>query len=57
MSGSDRVVILGATNRPNDIDEAFLRRLPMKIKIDFPNEKQRLDILRRVLLTQSNFDP
>ncbi|PJF18968.1 ATPase family aaa domain-containing protein 1 [Paramicrosporidium saccamoebae] len=49
---SDRtegVIILGATNRPQDIDEAFLRRMPVQIKIDLPGLEQRAAILRILL--------
>lgn len=41
-----RIVIMGATNRPQDIDEAFLRRMPLQIKVDLPGEEQRRQILR-----------
>ena len=41
----ERVVIMGATNRPGDIDEAFLRRMPLQIKVDLPSATQRRQIL------------
>lgn len=44
-----RIVLLGATNRRQDIDEAFMRRLPLQIKIDLPNAGQRAAILRVLL--------
>lgn len=44
-SNTSQTIILGATNRPQDIDEAFLRRMPLQIKIDLPDVKNRLDIL------------
>lgn len=40
-----RIVIMGATNRPQDIDEAFLRRMPLQIKVELPGEQQRRQIL------------
>jgi SpoVK/Ycf46/Vps4 family AAA+-type ATPase len=43
------IVVLGATNRRQDIDEAFLRRMPLQIKINLPNPKQRENILRILL--------
>lgn len=50
-SASDQppVVILGATNRPLDIDPAFLRRMPVRIQTKVPSEKDRVAILKTML--------
>jgi len=48
-TGSSRIVVLGATNRPNDIDPAILRRMPKRIPVGLPNLQQRINILKLLL--------
>lgn len=43
------VVVMGATNRPRDVDKAILRRMPATFRIGFPDREQRRAILRTVL--------
>ncbi|KAL1842619.1 hypothetical protein VTJ49DRAFT_4667 [Mycothermus thermophilus] len=45
----NRIVVLGATNRINDIDEAILRRMPKKFPVPLPDLQQRRRILQLVL--------
>lgn len=45
----NRVVLLGATNRRQDIDEAFLRRMPLQMRVELPNAMQRASILQVLL--------
>lgn len=40
------IMLLGATNRPQDIDEAFLRRMPVQIRIELPAREERAKILQ-----------
>ncbi|KAJ1952598.1 mitochondrial dynamin GTPase Msp1, partial [Dipsacomyces acuminosporus] len=44
-----RVVVLGATNRPNDIDAAILRRMPKRFYVRPPTLEQRRQILSIML--------
>lgn len=55
-----RILILGATNRINDIDEAILRRMPKKFAVPLPTAPQRRNIFTLVLkgtkIDEPNFD-
>lgn len=49
LQANGRIMVMGATNRKNDIDEAFLRRLPKTFAIGKPNAVQRKAILTKIL--------
>lgn len=46
---SCHVVVMGATNRPSDVDAAILRRMPTRFHVQMPTAKQRQSILRVIL--------
>ncbi|XP_036383839.1 ATPase family AAA domain-containing protein 1-A [Megalops cyprinoides] len=48
-TGDSQVMVMGATNRPQDVDPAILRRMPTAFQISLPNVKQRQDILKLIL--------
>ncbi|EXJ95426.1 hypothetical protein A1O1_00547 [Capronia coronata CBS 617.96] len=43
---SGSAFIMVATNRPMDLDDAVLRRLPRRLLVDLPTEPDRLEILK-----------
>ncbi|SCV73935.1 BQ2448_6365 [Microbotryum intermedium] len=56
-TGNDtRILVLGATNRPNDIDAAILRRMPKRFSIKLPDSQQRRNILT-LMLRDIKLDP
>lgn len=43
------VIVMGATNRPSDVDPAFLRRMPARFEVRLPSLDDRASILRAIL--------
>lgn len=53
VASSDRhVLLLGATNRPWDLDEAVIRRLPKRLYVPLPDLPARRAMLERLLRGQ-----
>ncbi|MCI4392935.1 hypothetical protein PGIGA_G00151530 [Pangasianodon gigas] len=49
-TGSDtQVMVMGATNRPQDVDAAIRRRMPATFHVGLPNAAQRKEILHLIL--------
>ncbi|MBA0858914.1 hypothetical protein Goshw_001680 [Gossypium schwendimanii] len=52
----ERVLVLAATNRPFDLDEAVIRRLPRRLMVNLPDAPNREKILR-VILAKEDLSP
>ncbi|CAJ0956942.1 unnamed protein product, partial [Mesorhabditis belari] len=48
-SQNDRILVIGATNRPYELDDAILRRFPKRIMLGLPDEKARHAIIFNTL--------
>lgn len=53
---TERVLVLAATNRPFDLDEAVIRRLPRRLMVNLPDAPNRAKILR-VILAKEELSP
>lgn len=50
----DRILVMGATNRPFELDNAALRRFPKRIYIGLPDKTTRLSMLNKLLCNQAH---
>uniref|UniRef100_A0A2P2LWR9 Uncharacterized protein LOC8266316 isoform X2 n=1 Tax=Rhizophora mucronata TaxID=61149 RepID=A0A2P2LWR9_RHIMU len=49
---TERVLVLAATNRPFDLDEAVIRRLPRRLMVNLPDAPNRAKILKVILMKE-----
>eukprot|EP00760_Papus_ankaliazontas_P033815 PhM_4_TR6749/c0_g1_i1/m.71776 len=53
LDPTKRIIVVAATNRPGDIDDAILRRMPLKLSVPYPDSVGRRQILG-VLLSKED---
>eukprot|EP00730_Choanoeca_flexa_P006986 TRINITY_DN12260_c0_g2_i12.p1 TRINITY_DN12260_c0_g2~~TRINITY_DN12260_c0_g2_i12.p1 ORF type:complete len:506 (+),score=140.74 TRINITY_DN12260_c0_g2_i12:57-1574(+) len=48
-SSDDRVLVMGATNTPHELDTAAIRRFPIRIYVPMPDVRMRASLIKRLL--------
>uniref|UniRef100_A0A8C4IV06 Fidgetin-like protein 1 n=1 Tax=Dicentrarchus labrax TaxID=13489 RepID=A0A8C4IV06_DICLA len=52
--GDDRVLVMGATNRPQELDDAALRRFAKRVYVALPDDETRFTLLKKLLEKQGS---
>ncbi|XP_023869692.1 spastin isoform X2 [Salvelinus sp. IW2-2015] len=52
--GDERVLVMGATNSPQELDEAVLRRFAKRVYVALPTEETRLKLVKNLLEKHGN---
>ncbi len=52
--GEERILVVGATNRPQDLDEAARRRLVKRLYVPLPELPARIQIIQNLLKSQAH---
>ena len=53
-NGKPRLIVIAATNRPEDCDSALLRRFAVRVLVGLPSQRDRKRIIRRLLTNIDN---
>lgn len=53
-SENERIVVMAATNRPQELDEAALRRFPKRVYVTLPDFDTRISLLSSLLQKQNS---
>ncbi|XP_059159223.1 spastin-like isoform X2 [Physella acuta] len=53
-SSEDRILVMGATNRPQELDDAVLRRFPKRVYVTMPDVQTRRVMLSHLLSKHGN---
>uniref|UniRef100_A0A1Y1KFA1 Spastin n=1 Tax=Photinus pyralis TaxID=7054 RepID=A0A1Y1KFA1_PHOPY len=49
---NEKVIVMAATNRPQELDEAALRRFPKRVYVTLPDADTRCELLKKLLSKQ-----
>nr|XP_054759518.1 spastin-like [Lytechinus pictus] len=52
--GSERILVMGATNRPQELDDAVLRRLVKRVYVQMPDQNARKELVKQLLKKNNN---
>ena len=53
-SSEDRVLVIGATNTPHELDTAAIRRFPIRIYVPMPDLRMRASLVGKLLEQVTN---
>ncbi|XP_006813422.1 spastin-like [Saccoglossus kowalevskii] len=53
-NSDDRLLVMGATNRPQELDDAVLRRFPKRVYVSVPDKQARKQLIRQLLSKHQN---
>ena len=53
-TGEERILIIGATNRPQELDEAVRRRFTKRLYIPLPNGLARKELVKTIIETDTS---
>lgn len=53
-NSQDKILVMGATNRPYELDNAALRRFPKRIYIGLPDKFTRISMINKLLEQQTH---
>lgn len=54
VNDNDKILVIGATNRPQEIDEAARRRLTKRIYVPLPEKENRMKMVKQLMKEYSN---
>ena len=53
-ANDERILIMGATNRPSELDDAVIRRMVKRVYVPLPDSDARGSLIQHLLIKQSS---